>query len=232
MKAVARDDHDLVARSEVGTEDRTAALGDDPDRAAGELYVVGRDQPGQRRRLAASPGGAGVDARLSPAGEQPAVAVLVRVPVGRSGREVGVHDQRHRADAAQIVDDRRHRVVRDVVERAQAELLLYLSRDDRLGPESLDHERERLPAGLEHERGLASRLVHSPAAGRGQQPGRRERLGQRVALAGVERVVVDPGRTVSGAPWRSRVGHADSSSVFAGGQFAPARPMLSPCAFA
>ena len=51
-------------------------------------------------------------------------------------------------------------------------------------------------------------VVDRPAAGRGQQPRGRERLGQRVALAGVERLVVDAGGTVRGAAWRLLIGHA------------------------
>ena len=108
------------------------------------------------------------------------------------GREIGVHHERERADAAQIVDDRRHRVVGDVVERAHAELLLDLPGDDRLGPEPFDDERERLPTGLERERRLAPGLVERAPAGGTQKLRGCERLGQRVALAGVERAVVDP----------------------------------------
>ena len=168
MKAVARDDHDLVARRQVGPQNRPASGRDDADGAAGELDVLGGDEPRQGRRLAASPGGSGIDARLAPAFHQPGVPLFVGVPVGRSGCEIGVNHQRYRPHAAEVVDDRRHRVVRDVVERAHAELLLHLAGDDRLGAEAFDDERERLAAGLEYERRLAPRLVDGAPSGRGE----------------------------------------------------------------
>ena len=71
------------------------------------------------------------------------MAILLAIPLRRARGEVRVDHQRQRAHAAEVVDDRRHGVVRHAVEAVHAELLLDLARDDRLGPKSLDDEAER-----------------------------------------------------------------------------------------
>src|SRR5207248_6252216 len=112
------------------------------------------------------------------------------------GREVGVDDERERADAAEIVDDRGDRVERNIGEAVHAKLLHRLTGDDRLGPEPLDDEREAPPTQFEYERRLAARLVDRLAVRldetRGGQGG-----GQRAPLARVEGGVVDARPVVS-----------------------------------
>ena len=71
------------------------------------------------------------------------------------------------------------------------QLLLDLARDHRLGPEPLEHEGEALSGELEHERGLAAGLIERAAAMLREQSGRSERSGQGIALARVQRLVID-----------------------------------------
>ena len=70
MKAAARDQHDLVARGEIRSEDRAASVGHDAHRTPRQLDVKRIDEPGQRRRLATAPRGSGIDTRLAPAGQK------------------------------------------------------------------------------------------------------------------------------------------------------------------
>ena len=145
-----------------------------------------------------APGAAGVEAGALPALEQRCGALAVGVPLRGAGGEVGVDDERQRADAAEVVEDRGDRVVGDVGEAIDPMALQHVARDDRLRAEALHHERERATVEVEHERGLAARGVARPPAARVDQRGGGESARHRHALAVVERVVVDARRLVVG----------------------------------
>ena len=191
MQAAASYEHNLITRRQRGAEDRPTAGRHGADRASGELDLGSRDHPGQRWGLAASPRRTGVDAGALPSREECGLPRLVLVPVRGAGGEIGIDHEREGAHAAEVVDDRRDGVVGDVRERLDAELVLELSRDHRLGAEALDHERERLAGELEHERRLAPGLVEGLAAAGAEQPRGGEGRAQRSPLAGVESVIVD-----------------------------------------
>ena len=122
----------------------------------------------------------------------------VRVPVRRPGCEVGVDHEGGRSDAAQIVDDRRDRVVRHVAEVPGGDVGVRVDQtgDHRLGTQPFEHEREGLIAELEHEGRLAAAGVQRQAAVVGEEMGCRQRCRQGVALTGVEGAVVDAGGAV------------------------------------
>ena len=122
----------------------------------------------------------------------------LRVPLRGARGEVGVDHERQRAHAAEVVEDRRDGVVGDSAKRLTPCSSSTCRRDDRLRAESLDHERERPPAELEHERRLSPRSVERAAARRREQRRGRQRLGHRQALGRVERVVVHARRAVAG----------------------------------
>ena len=196
MQPAGGDEHDLIARREVLAHDRAVPVGNRADGGARQLDVVLGEHPRQRRRLAPAPHAARIRARAAPALEQRLRALALQIPLRGAGSEVRVHDERQRADAAEVVHNRRDGVVGDVSEAVDPLLFEHVAGDDRLRAEPLEDERKRLRAELEHERGLATRGVERAPAARRQQRGRRQRLGHRQALAGVERVVVDSGRAV------------------------------------
>src|ERR1019366_3708587 len=126
-------------------------------------------------------------------------SLALRVPLRGAGGEVRVDHERQGPHAAEIVEDRRHGVIGDVGETVDALAFEHVPGDDRLRAQPLDDEGKRLPAQLEHECGLPARGVERAPAPGLQERRRRQGLGHGQSLAGVERVVVNPGRTVAGA---------------------------------
>ena len=192
-------EHDLVARAEVLAEDRGPSPRHGAHGGARQLDLALVEQPGQRRRLSAAPHAAGVGAGASPPLQQGGGALALQVPLRDAGCEVGVHDEWQRAAAAEIVEDRRDRIVGDVPEPVDALALEHLAGDDRLRAQALDDERECLLSELEHERGLAPRCVEGAAAARQQQRRGRQGLCHRQPLAGIERAIVHARRAVAAA---------------------------------
>ena len=123
------------------------------------------------------------------------MTVRVPIPVRRSGREVSVHNQRCGTDATQVVDDRRHRVIRHIGKPVATGL-----RDDTcdhgLRPEAFEHEGERGVADPEDERRLAPGGVVSMPSLRLKELRCRQRRRQRSAFPGIEGLVVDARRSV------------------------------------
>ena len=120
------------------------------------------------------------------------------VPLRSPGREVGVDDQRQRADAAEVVDDRRDGVVGDVGEVVLA-LLSSTCRAmiDLVPRPSTTKAKACSPSSNTNAgspRDSSSARPPLPASS-GEVD---KRLGHRQALAGVERVVVHAGRAVGG----------------------------------
>ena len=107
-------------------------------------------------------------------------------------------------------------------EDVRAQVVLKLTGDDRLRAEPLNHERERLLADLEHERRLATGLIDRAASPLRQQPRGGQCLGQGIALAGVERLVIDAGLAVRGASGR-RLVHSEQSLTSVAGMHSSAR---------
>ena len=93
MQPRALHQHDLITDLEPSAQDRACSFGDHPHRAAGQLELVWLDQLRQRRGLAATPGGAGVDAPFSPARKQPGVPGRLLIPGRGSGGEVRIDDE-------------------------------------------------------------------------------------------------------------------------------------------
>ena len=191
VQAARAHQQDLIARAKLLSEDRRRAGRHGAHRRARQLDVALGHQPRQRRRLASPPRAASIRAALAPALEQRLRSLGLAVPVGGARREVRVHHQRQRARTAEVVDDRRDRVVGDVREAVAAVALLHLARDHRLRAEPLEHERKRASLELEHERRLAPRGIQRARPMRREHRRGRQRLGHRQALARVERGVVD-----------------------------------------
>ncbi len=198
MQAARADEHDLITRSELARQGSARAQrAATPTAAPASSMSRGSTQSRQRRRLAPAPGAAGVVAGAAPALQQRLRARGVRVPLRRARGEVSVDDEWQRADAAEVVEDRRDRVVGDVGEAVEAAALEHLASDDRLRAEALDDERERAAIQLEHERRLAPGGINCPPTTRAEQRGGGERLGHCQALARVERGVVHAGLAVA-----------------------------------
>ena len=197
MDPGAREQHDLVAGIEPLAEDRLTARGDLSDGGPRELDLMLVHQFRQRGRLAAPPRAAGVDARVVPAIDELLVPVPVAEPIRLAGGEVGVYDERARADAAEIAQDRADRVVGHVPKTVDPELLGDGARDDRLCAQALEHLGEALTARrLEHERGLPAGGLIDPSPAALERSGGLERTQHGVALAAVEDRIVHPGFAV------------------------------------
>ena len=169
MQTSTRHQHDLVARRQIGPEDGAPSGWHDADCASREFDLRSGDKLRQGRRLSAPPCCACVNTGLPPTCKESGFPALVFVPLRRSGREVSVDDQRQRADATEVVHDRRNRVVCDVGEWSGAELGLDLTRDDRLGAQTLEHEAKGATRDLKDESGLSARLIDRPTAACMQQ---------------------------------------------------------------
>src|SRR6185295_14650039 len=104
MQPAARDEDDLVTGGEGFAEDRFATVRRHANGRSCQFNVLGTHEFWQHRRLAAAPGGASIVAGSPPTLQKCVCPITVDIPVRGPGGEVGVHNERESANAAQVVD--------------------------------------------------------------------------------------------------------------------------------